>query len=81
MKIGLLSVALVCSHVSGADLRLGYVGTDTSHVITFMRYFNDPTFKDYIPGARVVAAYKGGSKDLQRSYERVDVFAEQLQRD
>jgi hypothetical protein len=31
-----------------------------------------------LPGARVVAAYKGGSKDLKDSYSRVDKFAEEL---
>lgn len=66
----------VCS--AAADLRLGIIGTDTSHVSAFTRILNDDTLPDHIPGARVVAAYKGGSKDLEASYGRVDKFAEEL---
>jgi Oxidoreductase family, NAD-binding Rossmann fold len=63
---------------AGADLRLGIVGTDTSHVIAFTKILNDASQPDHVPGARVVAAYKGGSKDIKESYERVDKFAEEL---
>lgn len=61
-----------------ADLRLGIVGTDTSHVIEFTRILNDPRSPDHVEGARVVAAFKGGSKDLESSFTRVDKFAEEL---
>ena len=64
--------------IAGADLRLGIVGTDTSHVIAFTKILNDASQPDHVPGARVVAAYKGGSKDIKESYERVDKFAEEL---
>jgi len=58
-----------------ADLRIGIVGTDTSHVPAFTAMMNDPAHKDHIVGVRVVAAYKGGSADLKNSYERVDKYA------
>lgn len=61
-----------------ADLRLGIVGTDTSHVIEFTKLLNDSSSPQHVPGARVVAAFKGGSKDLPDSYKRVDKFADQL---
>ncbi|HKX00186.1 MAG TPA: Gfo/Idh/MocA family oxidoreductase [Bryobacteraceae bacterium] len=61
-----------------ADLRLGIVGTDTSHVIEFTRILNDNSSPEHVPGARVVAAFKGGSQTLPDSYKRVDKFAEQL---
>jgi hypothetical protein len=64
--------------VIGADLRLGIVGTDTSHVTAFTKILNDASLPDHVPGARIVAAYKGGSKDIKESYERVDKFAEEL---
>lgn len=64
-----------------ADLRLGIIGTDTSHVIAFTKILNDPKNPNYIPGARVVAAFKGGSKDIESSYSRVDKYAEELARD
>lgn len=61
-----------------AEIRIGIIGTDTSHVPAFTKMLNDASGKDYIPGARVVAAYKGGSKDLKESYERVDKFADEI---
>ncbi len=62
----------------GADLRLGIVGTDTSHTVAFASVLNDPASKDYVPGARIVAAYKGGSPDIKESASRVDKYAEEL---
>ena len=63
---------------AAAEIRLGIIGTDTSHVIAFTEMLNNPTSPDYVPGARVVAAYKGGSPDVESSYKRVDKFAEEL---
>src|SRR6266542_1093834 len=71
-----LLCGLCCA--SAADLRLGIIGTDTSHVSAFTKILNDPSSPDRLAGARVVAAYKGGSKDLKDSYTRVDKFAEEL---
>jgi hypothetical protein len=68
----------VVSLVHAADLRLGIVGTDTSHVTAFVKILNDPMSPDYLPGARIVAAYKGGSKDIEESASRVDKFTEEL---
>jgi hypothetical protein len=62
-----------------ADLRLGLVGTDTSHVIGFATAFNDPSSPDHVPGARIVAAFKGGSPDLASSRDRIEGFSRQLQ--
>ena len=67
----------VCAAAPG-QIRLGIVGTDTSHVTAFTKLLNDPNSPDFVPGARVVAAYKGGSKDVESSYTRVDKFAEEL---
>ena len=64
--------------LSAADIRLGIIGTDTSHVPAFTKLFNDETAPDHIPGARVVAAFKGGSKDLESSISRVDQYAEEI---
>jgi len=72
----LLAAASACAFA--ADLRVGIIGTDTSHVPAFTKLLNDPTAPDRIPGARVVAAYKGGSKDLESSYSRVDKYAEEI---
>jgi hypothetical protein len=69
---------LICQPVLAADLKLGMIGTDTSHVIAFTKAFNGPPGSGHVDGARVVAAYKGGSPDVESSHTRVDKFAEQL---
>jgi len=63
---------------AAADIRVGIIGTDTSHVSVFTRVFNDPAQPDHVPGVRVVAAFKGGSPDIDASWSRVDKFAEEL---
>ncbi len=63
---------------SAADLRLGIIGTDTSHVSVFTRTFNDPAHPEHIAGARVVAAYKGGSPDIESSSSRVENYAKEI---
>jgi len=64
--------------VHPADLRLGIIGTDTSHVIEFTKMLNDSSSAEHVAGARVIAAFKGGSKEMPESYKRVDRFAEEL---
>src|ERR1700712_5441270 len=80
MRFMKLPAALLLLSVSvfGADLRLGIIGTDTSHVIAFTKALNDPTNKDHIPGARVVAAFKSSSKDIPESANRVEKYADEL---
>lgn len=75
----LVLVLLSVTAVSAADLRLGIVGTDTSHVIGFATAFNDTSSADHIPGARIVAAFKGGSPDIPASRDRIEGFTRQLQ--
>lgn len=74
----LLILMAAAALAPAADLRLGIIGTDTSHVGAFTSMLNDPANKNYLPGARVVAAYKGGSADLESSASRVDKYAEEL---
>jgi hypothetical protein len=75
VKPTLILLAALCA--SAADLRLGVIGTDTSHVPAFTKMLNgDPGAPDHVAGARVVAAFKGGSKDIESSIARVDQYAE-----
>ncbi|MDX2269573.1 MAG: Gfo/Idh/MocA family oxidoreductase [Bryobacter sp.] len=64
-----------------AEIRLGIIGTDTSHAIAFTKILNDPKHPEHIHGAKVVAAFKGGSRDVESSWSRVDKYAEELSRD
>lgn len=63
----------------GADLRVGIIGTDTSHAVAFTELLNDPKAGGHVPGARVVAAFKGGSPDIEASWSRVEPNARLLQ--
>jgi predicted dehydrogenase len=69
---------LLLATSSQGEIRIGIVGTDTSHVMHFTRILNDKSAPDHMPGARVVAAYKGGSPDIPSSYTRVNNYAEDL---
>src|ERR1700693_1402113 len=70
---GAFSVTLIA-----ADLRLGIIGADTSHATAFTKILNDSAAPDHVAGARVVAAYKGGSPDIVASRTRVDQFTAEL---
>jgi hypothetical protein len=74
-----VSLFLLCAiAATAADLRIGIIGTDTSHVIAFSKVLNDPTSPDHIAGARIVAAFKGGSPDIESSANRVEGYAKDL---
>ncbi len=77
MRLWLCTLA-VTMVATPADLRLGIVGTDTSHVPAFTSILNDASSPNYVPGARVIAAYKGGTS-LPVSANRVEKFAAELQ--
>lgn len=85
------AAALACMIVAaqpvrcaGADtskdqpIRIGMIGLDTSHVVAFTKILNDPKDPDHVPGARVVAAYKGGSPDVEASRTRIERFTAEL---
>jgi predicted dehydrogenase len=81
MKIRLIvATALACGWAAlGADLRIGIIGCDTSHVVAFTETLNDPQAKGHIPGGKIVAAYKGGSADIPSSISHVEGYAKTLQ--
>lgn len=72
--------ALLCAGTAecATRLRLGIIGTDTSHATAFTQMLNDEASPDHVPGGLVVAAFKGGSPDVESSASRVDKFAEEL---
>lgn len=71
-------VSVLALPLVAADMRLGIIGTDTSHVVAFTRVLNDPANPDHIPGFRVVAAVKGGSMDIPSSKSRIEEYSEEL---
>ena len=60
------------------ELKVGIIGCDTSHVPTFTRLLNDKSDPNHVPGTRVIAAFKGGSPDVESSYTRVDRFTAEI---
>jgi predicted dehydrogenase len=62
----------------GTPIRIGLIGLDTSHVTAFTALLNDASHADHVPGARVVAAVKGGSPDVEASATRIDKFTAEL---
>ncbi|HEY8550193.1 MAG TPA: Gfo/Idh/MocA family oxidoreductase [Vicinamibacterales bacterium] len=61
-----------------APIRVGLIGLDTSHAVAFTQLLNDPARPDHVPGARVVAAFKGGSPDVEASATRIEKFTAEL---
>ena len=59
-------------------MRLGLIGLDTSHVIAFTSRFNEKGNPNHVPGATVVAAFKGGSPDIPSSINRVPGYTKTL---
>jgi predicted dehydrogenase len=76
-----LVLALVIAAEAPAQkgpLRVGLVGLDSSHAVEFTALLNDPARRDHVAGARVVAAFRGGSPDVEASAKRIDRFTAEL---
>ena len=73
------AVLIPATAAFAADLRIGIIGLDTSHVTAFTKLLNDPADKNHVPGGKVVAAFKGGSPDIESSWSRVEGYTRQLQ--
>src|SRR5687767_1046247 len=71
--VALLAASLLASH-DAAEIRLGIVGLDTSHATAFTELLNNPDARDHVPGAKVVAAFKGGSPDILSSIGKVEEY-------
>jgi hypothetical protein len=71
-------IAFAVAICQAEDLRLGIVGTDSSHSVEFTRILNDVAAKDHIRGARVVAAYRGGNPSRPLSRDRIERFSTAL---
>ena len=63
---------------SAEPLKVGIIGLDTSHVTAFTKLLNDDKAPNHVPGARVIAAFKGGSPDIKSSADRVEGFTREL---
>lgn len=71
-------IATMDRAVHAADLKIGVIGLDTSHATAFTEILNNPQAKDHVAGAKVVAAFKGGSPDIESSITRVEGYTTTL---
>lgn len=60
------------------EIRIGMVGLDTSHCEAFAKILHDESYEYHLPGARIVAAYPGISRQFSMSYERVARYTDIL---
>jgi predicted dehydrogenase len=74
----LLFALFLAVNMSGAELRIGIIGCDTSHATAFTEALNNPSASGHVSGGKVVAAVKGGSPDVHSSWSRVDQYAATL---
>ena len=61
-----------------AELKIGMIGLDTSHVSAFVKLLNNPDNEFHVPGARIVKAFPGGSSKFSLSANRVEGFINEL---
>jgi len=79
MNSWFLLLAAGNSSLLAAEMRLGIIGCDTSHVPAFTETINNPQAKGHVAGAKVVAAFKGGSPDISSSASRLEGYTKTLQ--
>ena len=73
-----ITASCVVAVAAQPELRIGIIGLDTSHVVQFTQLLNLADRNDHVPGARVVAAFPQGSRDIESSVSRVPGYTEQL---
>ena len=66
------------SQETATPLRVGMIGLDTSHVISFTKLINSPSAKGDLAKISVVAAFPGGSPNFPPSRDRVKGFTQQV---
>ncbi|CAN5833961.1 Gfo/Idh/MocA family oxidoreductase [soil metagenome] len=81
LALSILGVSSSAQEETARPLRAGMIGLDTSHVVAFTRVLNSPDREGPIAGVEVVAAYPGGSPDIEASASRVEEFTTQLRDD
>ncbi len=77
VAIAFVAALLFCVNLNAEEklIRIGMIGLDTSHVVAFTGQINN-NIEKY--GAKVVAAYPGGSPDIPASANRLDNFTNTL---
>lgn len=59
-------------------IKIGVIGLDSSHPVSLARILHAADEEYHVPGARITAAYAGGSADLEMSRKRLQQFTPTL---
>ncbi len=73
-----VQISTVPAGEPGKVIRAGIIGCDTSHVIAFAQEINRPDAVGDLADVEVVAAFPGGSPDVESSRTRVEGYTKQL---
>ena len=63
---------------ASTPIKAGMIGLDTSHVIAFTKFMNDPEATDARADVKIVAGYPAGSPDMPRSANRIKGYTDKL---
>ena len=77
MKHVLLALCCGAAAVAAAEVKVGIIGLDTSHVIAFTRIMNVAKDPD-VAGFRMTHAYQWGSKDIAFATNRYSKYIAQM---
>ena len=61
-----------------SELKIGMIGLDTSHAPAFAKLWNDDKATGLLANQQVVAAFPGGSEDIESSISRVPQYTKDL---
>lgn len=61
-------------------VRIGIIGLDSGHSVSFTELINDPTADGLLARYEVVAAYPHGSRTIEMSYERIPGHTTEIQK-
>jgi predicted dehydrogenase len=79
IALALLSFNSLSAAQGTQDLKIGLIGLDTSHCIAYTKMLNDPANSSHVEGARITAAYPGGSTDIPSSINRLPGYRKELE--
>jgi hypothetical protein len=74
----LMPLATARADEKTGPIKAGMIGLDTSHVVAFTGLLNNPNAKGPLADVKVVAAFPGGSPDLEISSGRIEKFTAEL---
>ncbi|WP_298865846.1 Gfo/Idh/MocA family oxidoreductase [uncultured Gimesia sp.] len=76
----ILAIPALNTDAKDKVIRVGMIGLDTSHVISFTKMINDPQAQGDLADIRIVAAFPGGSPSFPLSRDRVAGFTDQIRK-